>query len=484
MRVLCGIAMLTGLTGWGIAWAAPPWEAPVDIGGRRELFVDHYLVESLEGAALHLHEPRPAGTALQFDQPWEGRYCGYVTVFKDGDRYRMYYRGLPDAGKDGSAAETTCYAESADGIHWVKPELGLHTVHGSAANNVVLANMAPYSHNFAPFLDARPGVPAAERYKALGGTQESGLAGFVSEDGLRWRKMQDGPVITKGALDSQNVAFWSESEGCYVCYLRTWSGGGFEGFRTISRCTSPDFLTWTDPVPMDFGGTPMEHLYTNQTAPYYRAPHLYIATAARFMPGRRVVSREDAQRLGIEGRYDADCSDIVLMSTRGGTQYARTFMEGFLKPGIGLENWTSRTNYPAWGIVPIGEKEMAIYVQHNYGQPTHHLVRYVLRPDGFISVRAPYAGGEMTTKPLLFSGSELSLNFATSAAGSVRVEIQDAHGAPLEGFALADSEELIGNLLDRTARWNGQSVVGHLAGTPVRLRFVMKDADLFALQFR
>lgn len=459
-------------------------QEPVNIGNRLELFVDDCLIERLDGASLCLHEPLEADVALRFDQPWEGRYVGYITVFQDGDRYRLYYRGLPTAGKDGSNAETTCYAESPDGIHWTKPELGLFAVGGSAANNVVLADMAPYSHNFAPFLDARPGAPAAERYKALGGTMESGLAAFVSEDGLRWRKLQEKPVITQGALDSQNIAFWSEHEGCYVCYLRTWNQGEFAGYRTVSRCTSQDFLAWTDPVQMDFGDTPMEHLYTNQTTPYYRAPHLYIATAARFMPGRRVVSPEDAQRLGIEGRYDNDCSDIVLLSSRGGNRYTRTFMEGFLKPGIGLENWTSRTNYPAWGIVPTGEKEMSLYVQHNYGQPTHHLVRHTLRPDGFVSVRAPYAGGELLTKPLLFSGKELELNFATSAAGSVRVEIQDAAGAAVPGFALEDCGELIGNMLDRAVQWKGDAALERLAGTPVRLRFVMKDADLYALRFR
>ena len=459
-----------------------PAEDAADIGGRLEPFFDRWLVGSLDGASHVLHEFHPAGTAITFDAPWEGRYCGYVTVFKDGPLYRMYYRGLPEPNKDGSDTEVTCYAESADGIRWTKPELGLFEVNGSTANNVILAGQAPYSHNFSPFLDARPGVPDSEKYKALAGTSEKGLAAFASADGVRWRMVKPA-VITKGAFDSQNVAFWSAAEQCYLCYFRTWTEGDWGGARWVSRTTSQDFLNWTEPVRMDKGDAPWENIYTNETLPYFRAPHLYVSVAARFMPGRRVVPKDEAAALGIQGGYADDCSDSVLMTSRGGNRYDRTFMEGLIKPGIGYENWTSRSNYPAYGIVPTGEREMSLYIQANYGQPTAHLVRYAIRPDGLASIRAPYTGGEMTTRPLTFAGKRLRLNYATSAAGSVRVEVQDAAGAPLPGFAAGDCPEIIGNFLDREVRWNGGADLSALAGTPVRLRFVMKDADLFAIQF-
>lgn len=455
---------------------------PLDIGARLEPLVDRYLIDQLDNTEHRLHEFYPSGTALRFDAPWEGRYCGYVTVFRDGDLCRMYYRGLPDPNKDGSNTEVTCYAESADGMVWTKPNLGLFEVHGTRENNVILADMAPYSHNFSPFLDSRPGVDPAEKYKAVAGTVDKGLAAFVSPDGLRWTMAKE-KIITQGAFDSQNVAFWSEAEQAYLCYLRSWTEGDFGGFRWVSRAVSKDFLNWEAPVVMDKGGAPWEHIYTNQTQPYYRAPHLYIAVAARFMPGRQVVSAEEAAALGIQGGYGRDCSDNVLMTSRGGSHYDRTFMEGFIRPGIGAENWTSRTNYPACGIVPTGEKEMSLYVQHNYGQPTAYLARYAIRPDGFASVRASYAGGGMTTKPLRFAGDTLSVNFATSAAGGVRVGMLDENGAPLPGLAPEDCVELVGNFIDRPVRWNSGKTLAGLAGATVRLRFVMKDADLYALRF-
>src|SRR5690349_22234619 len=140
----------------------------IDLGTRRELFVDHFLVDKLTGAQLKMHEPHRDGIALKFDKPWEGGFSAYITVLKDGSLYRMYYRGLPMATRDGSPEALVCYAESKDGVYWTKPDLGLFEIAGTPKNNVVLTN-APFTHNFSPFLDDRSGAPAAEKYKALGG---------------------------------------------------------------------------------------------------------------------------------------------------------------------------------------------------------------------------------------------------------------------------------------------------------------------------
>ena len=348
---------------------------------------------------------------------------------------------------------------------------------------MVLAGRPPFSHNFSPFIDRRPGTPADERFKALSGTSESGLHGWVSADGSRWRPFRDRPLLTQGAFDSQNVAFWSEPENCYVLYLRTWTGGGFRGFRTISRSTSTNFIDWTDPVPMTFGEAPMEHLYTSQTHPYFRAPHLYVAVPMRFVPGRRVLTAEQARTLGVAPNYASDVAEAVFMTSRGGNAYDRTFLEGFISPGPDPGNWASRAGLTALGILSTGPSEMSLYKQAHYAQPGGHLVRHALRTDGFASVRAPFGGGEMVTRPLLFTGSRLRINFSTGASGAVRVEIQDPSGSPIPGFSLADAVEQVGDELERAVTWTGGADVARLSREPVRLRFVMRDADLYALQF-
>ena len=115
----------------------------------------------------------------------------------------------------------------------------------------------------------------------------------------------------------------------------------------------------------------------------------------------------------------------------------------------------------------------------------------MLRTDGFVSAHTGYVGGELHTKPLIFEGENLLLNFATSAAGSIRIEIQDAQGNPLPGFAIEDSPLIWGDEIDHVVRWErshskatSEKPLARIAGKPVRLRFVMKDADLYSIRFR
>jgi len=453
----------------------------IDIGSRRELFVDRQLVDGMKDLSFELHQPRDEGNVLAFDQPWEGQFAFYSTVLRVGDGYRVYYRGRPGVGKDGDESETTCVAESTDGISWTRPKLGIHEVNGSRDNNVILAGQSPYSHNFSPFIDTRPGVDAAERFKAVGGIHPEGVALFVSADGLHW-KLKKKQILTSEAFafDSQACAFWSDAEEKYLCYFRTWKNKT----RWVSRATSDDCLTWSEPVEMQ-SERPIEHFYTNQTHPYFRAPHLYLSLPARFIPKRQVISDEQAEAIGVNPKYFKDTSDAVLVTSRAGDphHFDRTFMSSFIRPGIGAENWVSRTNYPALGVVQTSATEMSIYVNQNYAQPTAHLRRYAMRLDGFGSIRADYDGGELLTRPLIFEGNKLLLNFSTSAAGGIRIEVQDRDGKVIPGFSLFECREVIGNEIEREVSWDSDADLGSLVGKEVRLRMMMKDVDLFALRF-
>jgi hypothetical protein len=232
----------------------------------------------------------------------------------------------------------------------------------------------------------------------------------------------------------------------------------------------------------------VDHIYISQTNPYFNAPHLYISTAARFMPGKDVLDDQAKKYLAEDTKaYPAlikDCSEAVLMTSRAGTTaYNRSFMEGFVRPGLHFRNWTSRSNYPACGVVQTGKSEMSLYVERHYGQSTALLQRFTLRLDGFASLHADYAGGEMTTKPFTFTGKALHLNLSTGASGTLAVEIQDAEGKPLPGFILDDCKAISYDDIDRVIAWKAGSDVSALAGKPVRLRWVLKDADVFSFRF-
>ncbi|MFM7565020.1 MAG: hypothetical protein ACKO81_18545 [Planctomycetota bacterium] len=482
LGVLLGLLLTASLEG------ARQESEPIELGSRRELLVDRQLIESLDNVRLVLHAPVDRGPVLQFNQPaWEEKHCTYATVLYSERGYQLYYRaGL---GSDSDLGfQATAYAESADGIHWTKPSLGLFEVAGNRDNNIVLTNERNdfAVHNFSPFIDTRPGVPEAERYKALGGIK-GGLFAYVSADGIHWKPLRDQPVFTEGVFDSQNVSFWSPAEQCYLCYFRTWTGGDFAGYRTISRARSEDFIHWTSEGEMDFGSAPREHLYINQTAPYFRAPHLYLSTAARLVIGREVLTEQQAIALSLDPKYREEtrreASDVVLLSSRGGRKMDRTFLGSLVRPGIGYENWISRSNFPALNLVPTGPSEMSLYVVQNYAQADVHLRRYTFRLDGLASAQADAEGGQLLTRPLKFSGTQLRLNYSTSAAGSVRIELCDLNGQPLRGFSAEDCTEIVGNELERVVQWKGDSKLEAWAGMPVRIRFLLKDADLFSFRF-
>lgn len=435
------------------AQAVPPPDRAeaIDVGSRRQLFVDRFLIDRLDNATLKLHEPR---LAPPMDQPADN--LEYGTVIKDGDLFRLYTRDGRGAKHDGDAAEVTRYCESRDGIRWTKPKLGLCEIDGSKENNVIL-HEPPFCHNFSPFLDARANVPQEERFKALAGTVKSGLVAFISGDGIHWKKLRSEPVITytkEYAFDSQNVSFWSENEGCYVCYFRHFLDGKL---RSVCRATSADFVTWSEAVPLK-PNFPGEHIYTTLTHPYFRAPHIYIATPTRFHADR------------------GESTDILFMTARGAGPFDRTFREAFIRPGLDPARWGNRSNYAALNVVPTGPAEMSIYVTP--------FRRFVLRTDGFASVHAGADPGELLTLPLRFSGKELVVNYSTSAGGSLRMELQDAQGKALPGFALVDCPDIVGDSIEQTVAWKKGADVSSLAGHHVRLRCVLQDADLFALQFK
>lgn len=464
---------------------------PVEIGTRWELWVDRALLADLDGATLRLHNPVRRETVFTFDAPWEGPWSGYCTVLHDGQRWRLYYRGGGELTR-----EVVCVAFSDDAVHWTRPTLGLFEHAGSRDNNIVWTGVEPAyceAHSFTPFLDANPAAPADQRWKAVALTRavppgeserRAVLVGFVSADGLRWRRLQDAPLLVDGGFDSQNVAFWDAPRGTYVCYFRA----SREGKRAVSRATSPDFVHWSAAVPLDYGDAPLEHFYTNAIQPCPRAPHLLIGLPQRFVPP------EERGTVGEPPRPTDGLSDAVFMASRDGRRWSRLFLEAFIRPGPDPARWGGAhgNNMPACGLAQTGPAELSLYWTENYDDFLGRrpnltrvpvLARGTIRLDGFVSLHAGYAGGQARTVPLLCGGRRLVLNCATSAVGSVRVELQDADGRARPGHSLAEAVEIWGDEVERPVRWRSGDDLGALVGQPVRLRFVLKDADVYAFRF-
>jgi hypothetical protein len=444
------------------AWSAEGSDAEVlELGSRRELLVDDYLVDKLQDLQWQLHRPEPREVVIVCDAPWEGNTSAYFTFFADEDRFRMYYRGshFDEATGQRARPEVACYAESRDGIHWEKPSLGLFEFEGSKENNIVWAGEG--THNFTPFKDTNPECTEDARYKALAGNSR-GLKAYKSADGIHWSLMRDEPVITDGNFDSQNLAFWHPEQKRYLDFHRK----GRNRVRDIMTCSSEDFLDWTDPEYLEYGDAPAEHLYTNAILLYHRAPHLFLGFPTRFQPQTQQV-------------------EPILMTSRDGKNFRR-WDEPLIPITAPEDRDGNRSNYMAWGLLelPGNDRELSVYAKEAYYTgPGSRIRRFTYRTDGFVSLRGGSSGGELVTKPFRFAGKTLSLNGRAASGGQIQVELQDAEGRPLPGRGLEDCHPITGDGVDLIARWHESSDVGTWADQPVRLRFAIRDAELFALQF-
>ncbi|MBP9223577.1 MAG: hypothetical protein KBF76_06890 [Verrucomicrobiales bacterium] len=479
---------------------------PVEIGQRRELMIDDALIESVSGSLeLRLHHPQAQEIAIVHDRPWEGSGCGYHSIFHDGEKYRMYYKAwhiMVEKGKLDTKNRFLCYAESEDGIIWTKPELGLFEYEGSKKNNIVIWDGGPWGEaqpdgaHPAVFLDQNPNCPPEARFKAIiRSNKPTGLLVMKSADGIRWSMHHDKPVITDGAFDSQNLAFWDPVRNEYRAYWRIFTNG----IRDIRTATSKDLITWTPHHDLKYEDAPPEHLYVNQILPYYRAPHLFIGFPARYIerdgksPSMGALPDPEHRELraAASPRYGYAITEGLLMSSRDAVNFHR-WPEAFLRPGPERTGqWKYGDNYIAWHLLETKSKlpgaphELSIYATEGYWTGKQdELRRYTLRLDGFVSANAKMSGGELVTKPVIFSGKELTLNFSSSAAGDLRVAIQNVDGTSIPGFSLDDCPPVFGDSVDRIVQWKNGSDVSALAGKPVRLRFSLHDADLYSYQFR
>jgi hypothetical protein len=459
-------------------WGALADEA-IDVGDRRQLFVDGHLIERMDGLQQVLHHPTRRDVAIKPEHPWEQHGVSYMVTFKEGDRFRAWYR-VDAAGLDNVDRKSmTAYAESDDGIHWRKPKLGIIEYDGSKENNLVWNGPIV---NLAPFRDDNPGAKPSERYKAVGRGRD--LFALVSPDGLHWKLASEKPIFTERPFDSHNIAFWDPIDKQYVAYTRGVRQDGplgqgmndrFQGgVRWVRRATSKDFRTWTKLQPIETGAAPREEFYTNSTIRYERAPDYLLMFPSRFASARKPKP---------DWKFGAGVNDIVFLSSRDGMQFDRTFLKAFIRPGLDDGNWHERSLYLERGILQTSPTELSLYCMQNWRLPTVHIRRYTLRPDGFVSIQAAYKPGELITRPIRFTGRSLHLNYSTSAVGWLKVEIQNASGQPIEGFSLSDSPEIFGDKLDAAVDWKSPTDFSQLAGQTIRLRVVISDGDLFAFRF-
>ena len=518
MRILIVICNFLSVFVWESAAAEV-----IDIGSRRELFVDHHLIEKLDGARLAMHRPQPREVAIRFNQPWEMDSPGYITIVRDAEKgiHRMYYRSTltpPSFGKkrDTPRRQVICYAESKDGLTWTKPSLGLVDFNGSKDNNIMWDGVG--SHNLSVFLDGNPNCAPDARYKAIGrgkplanepSPYKHGLYALKSPDGIHWQTIQDEPVITDGKFDSHNIMFWDSVLGAYRAYWRDSRrrDKNVPDGRDVRTAISDDGVTWRNSRMLrydpgrrgstDKGGKPHQY-YTNGIHPYHRAPHILMGFPMRYIDRGWTTSTDELPELRARKRASKQLrrlatalTDTMFIVSRDGAQFY-VWPEAFVRPGIKRSgSWFYGDAKVALGFVETkssfhesAPNELSFYVQENGRIDDPGQLRcHTLRLDGFASLNADLRGGVVMTKPIVFAGERLEINYATSAGGSLRIGFQDMNGKSIPGFSLNDCNLVYGDQIDRIVTWSKKPDLNSLAGKSVRMLIELKDADLYSFRF-
>jgi len=98
------------------------------------------------------------------------------------------------------------YAESADGVSWVKPDVGTVEYNGSRDNNLVFGlDLSLGRHAIGAYVFKDPAALPDEEYKLVHMGGDGGrfyVWGAVSPDGLRWRALER-PLLSDYMSDTQ-----------------------------------------------------------------------------------------------------------------------------------------------------------------------------------------------------------------------------------------------------------------------------------------
>ncbi len=514
-RIVAALACVVTSTALatGVAFADTD-KSPIDVGSRKQLFIDEKFIESSQNITLTMNPPYQTGEMLiTADQPHEeaGMAYLYSSVLKDAGLVRVWY------DLAGSGERRVSYAESQDGIHFTKPELGLHEVDGSTANNVVIPGVIGGG---SVWID--PKAPPEHRFKTQAKSyQPTRFPMHSSPDGLHWDLFLE-PDLS-GATDTQTVVFWDVAIQRYVMYTREWIRSPSPlNYRAVRRLESDDLKEWgsqsrilepdeadlatyeklitehprrgpMDTRPVDYyGATVFKYPWDDSEERNGVDDRVYLMLAQAFW---HFTDR------GYDGELGPYVRDVRLAVSRDGKTFHRAGNRAaFLRPGP-AGRFDSKEVWALPHPIQMKDEIWVYYAGTNRdrtsrpdsaridphapdGKGLGGIGRAIMRLDGFVSADAPYEGGELVTPAIRFEGSRLELNVDTAGGGSVLVELLDDDLEPIEGFSREDATPVNGNSVRMSVRWGEVSDVSALAGTPVRIRFVMRDCKLYAFQFR
>ena len=471
--------------------------ALIDIGTRKQLFVDDYLIESMGNTrqVMNPAEKVDHNPVLRPERPWEGNDVRLSRViFDEGDGvYKMWYSAGTFAAKQGEGEITVlgedqgvnCLATSEDGIRWERPTLGLVEYQGSTKNNIL-----PESSCMPHFIQDLHEKDPSRRYKGLirtGTTETLGMQFdlYYSADGFTWTPFEDNPVINTapkvGRWGPTIFMGWDPIRQVYAVHMENCLHQRCPlGKRLIGRAESADMIHWSSaetiiiPDELDTADT---EFYAMPAVVY---ENIYVGLLWIF-------------------RTTSTTHHPQIVFSRDGIRYNRGYREAYIPRGA-KGDFDSESIYAMTPVVHE-DRILAYYTGTNWRSPETLLALgekataacglAVTPLDGFVSLDgARVSSSEVVTRAFSFSGSRLHFNLTAAlqqwGAGpcDVRAEILGPNHEPLPGLSLECADPITTSGVDHVVSWQGKSNLEELSGRTIRLRICFRNAKLYSFQFR
>ena len=482
----------------------------IDIRTEKQLFIDDCIIDGQERIARTLHQFKrhPANPLLVPEMPWERANFVYGAVIRDPEigLFRLWCTNSgarPDTEEDYEFRVQVCYAESKDGLAWDRPDLGIVEIDRSSQNNVVASNAGGGCLRAGSVVYSPDTEDPALRYVHLNQMAE-GTAPSYSADGLHWTA-DDPPIFM--ASDAATLSYDQRQDRFFCSSVTDVEARGFVR-RSISM-TDTDLQTWREfetvlvADEIDDAGVAAR---VDRIRPIidYDNPEHYHAELHHM-----VAFPYESLTLGIVTLWDNTWYSLAEPLHAGGRDRAVIHLQLTVSRDPDWKNWRRMdrrlpliepsdpgdwdcaTRMPLHAPVVVGD-ELWLYYSgfagifngpRMYGAhmpvgekvPANGIGLATMRLDGFASLDAGPRGGAFTTKPFTFEGNRLTLN--ARALGHITADLLDAEGNPLEGF---DPASVAGDSVRHTVTWDN---LKSLVGRPVRLRFRMWNAALYAFAF-
>jgi len=479
-------------------------EEPISLqSGQQQLFLDDYIIERVDGLKRAIHQPEDIveNPVIVPEHPWEHRRIpfGSVIWFPAERRFKCWYLAMniydSRPGFRGYRKEHhvpiheaafICYAESPDGIHWTKPELGIHEFRGSKKNNIVLVSPGTHfdstsvmylphdrqwPYRMMTFIGRWPYKEDLVK-KQWGdpppfGIKRHGHYAFGSKDGIHWEELNDNEPVLRA--NDRSMFWWDPAKRIFAGAAKR----SHEGKRAQAYAWSRDMIRWTITPEWIHVADERDHPGDEAEAAYgfrYGSQWVGFAEMRRVRKGRDVKINWE------------------LLTSRDGRIWSRPFRELFFADGA-EETWRYKV-FKVFSNPPIehdgrlmiyyGGKTGTVPVEEGH-EPFQALCLATLRKDGFVSLTAGDEAGRLVTKPFVATGSHLLLNVNVHESGEARVEVLGEDKKAIRGFELSSSVPLRGEDVNQVVQWRDKADWARLAGKTVSLRIQLRNADLYAL---